>query len=104
MLSRAPFVGVVLFLATGILAGDALRTTGGMSVVFVLIALVPASFGCMLLYRLGRRTGFAIALAAWTFLLGASAKMGVEDEKDGQFKSLNAFGYNAYTVEVTTIP
>lgn len=104
MLSRAPFVGVVLFLATGILAGDALRTTGGMSVVFVLIALVPASFGCMLLYRLGRRTGFAIALAAWTLLLGASAKMGVEDEKDGQVKSLNALGYTAYTVEVTTIP
>lgn len=104
MLSRAPFVGVVLFLATGILAGDALRTTGGMPVVFVSIALVPASFGCILLYRLGRRTGFAIGLATWMLLLGASIKMRMEDEKDGRVRSLNALEYTAYTVEVTTIP
>lgn len=104
MLSRAPFVSVVLFLATGILAGDALRTTGGMPVVFVLTALVPVTFGCILLYRFGRERAFAIALSAWLCLLGTGIKMWVEEEKDDQLMRLNALEYTSYTAEVTTIP
>lgn len=104
MLSRAPFVSVVIFLATGILAGDALRTTGHMPVVFVLTALIPVTIGCILLYRFGRSTGFAIGLAAWMFLLGAGMKIGGEAEKDAQIISVDALEYNTYTAEVTTIP
>lgn len=104
MLSRAPFVSVVIFLATGILAGDALRTTGGVPVVFVLIALVLATIGCILLYRFGRRVAFAIGLAVWMFLLGAGIKIKVEAEKDAQIAALHALEYTSYTAEVTTTP
>lgn len=104
MLSRAPFVSVVLFLATGILAGDALRTAGGMPVVFVLTALVPVTLGCILLYRFGRERAFTIALSAWLCLLGAGIKMWAEEEKDGLLARLNVLEYTSYTAEVTTIP
>ncbi len=104
MLSRAPFVSVVIFLVTGILAGDALRTTGDVPVVFVLTALALVSLGCILLYRFGRQTGFAVALAVWLFLLGAAIKMGVDAGKDAQIASLDALKYNTYTAEVITIP
>lgn len=104
MLPRAPFVSVVLFLATGILAGDALRMTGGMPVVFVLIAWLLATAGCFLLYWFSHQTGFAIALVVWMFLLGAGVKLWVEAEKDDQLASLQALEYTSYTAEVTTIP
>ncbi|SEJ62752.1 competence protein ComEC [Dyadobacter sp. SG02] len=104
MLSRAPFVSVVLFLATGILAGDALRTTVGMPVVFVLIAGGLATAGCALLYRFGHQTGFSIGLAIWMFLLGAGIKMRVEVEKDKQLVLLHTLKYTSYTARVTTIP
>ncbi|MGG7665081.1 ComEC/Rec2 family competence protein [Dyadobacter sp. BHUBP1] len=104
MLSRAPFVSVVTFLATGILAGDALRTTGGVPVVFVLTALALVSLGCILLYRFGRQTAFAVALAVWLFLLGAGVKIRVEAEKDAQIASLDVLEYTTYTAEVSTIP
>ena len=104
MLPRAPFVSVVLFFATGILAGDALRTTTSMPVVFILIALLLASFGCMLLHWFGRQTTFAIGLAVWMFLLGANVKLWVEKQKDEQLASLNALTYSCYMVEVTSIP
>ncbi|MBO9612688.1 MAG: ComEC/Rec2 family competence protein [Dyadobacter sp.] len=104
MLSRAPFVGVVIFLATGILAGDALRTTGSMPVVFVLMVWVLVTIGCGLLHRFGRPTAFAVGLAGWMFLLGAGIKMAAETEKDAQIATLQALEYNAYTAEVTSIP
>lgn len=104
MLSRAPFVSVVIFLATGILAGDALRTAGNMPVVFVLTTLLLATLGCFLLYRYGRQTGFAIGLAVWMFLLGTGIKFQVENAKDDQFASLRALKYTAYTAEVKTSP
>lgn len=104
MLSRAPFVSVVIFLATGILAGDALRTTGDVPVVFILTALALASLGCILLYRFGRQTGFAATLALWLFLLGAGVKIRVEAGKDDQIASLGALKYTTYTAEVVTIP
>ena len=104
MLPRAPFVSVVLFLATGILAGDASRATGDVPVVFVLIAWLLATFACILLYRYGRQASFSIALAAWMFVLGAGVKMWLEAEKDDQLASLHALEYTSYTAEVTTIP
>ncbi|MDR6805802.1 competence protein ComEC [Dyadobacter sp. BE34] len=104
MLSRAPFVSVVIFLATGILAGDALRTTGISPVVFVSTALVLVTIGCILLYRFGRSTGFAVGLAAWMLLLGAGLKIRAEAERDAQIASVDALEYNTYTAEVTTIP
>lgn len=104
MLPRAPFVSVVLFLATGILAGDAMRTTAGVPVAFVLTAMAPITLGCILLYVFQHRTGFAIALAAWMLLLGAGVKMQVEDEKDRQLAGLNALEYTSFTARVKTIP
>lgn len=104
MLPRAPFVSVVLFLATGILAGDAFRTTAGMPVVFILIPVVAVTLGCISLYLLRRKTGFAIGLAAWMFLLGAGVKMRVEEEKDRQLSGLNALEYQSFAAVVTTIP
>jgi competence protein ComEC len=104
MLSRAPFVSVVIFLATGILAGDALCTTGDMPVVFVLTAWLLVTVGCGLLYRFGGRTRFAVGLAVWMFLLGAGLKIIVERGKDAQVASLQALEYTTYTAEVTTIP
>lgn len=104
MLPRAPFVSVVLFLATGILAGDALRTTGNMPVVFVLIIWLLATPGCIWLYRTGRQTGFAVGLAVWMFLLGACIKIQVENAKNDQLLSLNALEYSTYTGEVITLP
>lgn len=104
MLPRAPFVSVVLFLATGILAGDALCATTSVPVVFVLTAWLLATLACILLYRFSRQTGFAIALAAWMFLLGVGIKLWVEKEKDDQLASLQALAYTSYTAEVTTIP
>jgi competence protein ComEC len=104
MLPRAPFVSVVLFLATGILAGDALRTTAGVPVAFVLTAMAPVTLGCILLYVFHHRTGFTIALAAWMFLLGAGVKMRVEVEKDSQLARLNALEYTSFIAKVTTIP
>lgn len=104
MLPRAPFVSVVLFLATGILAGDALRTTAGMPVVFILIPVSAVTLGCIILYLLRRKTGFAIGLIVWIFLLGAGVKMWAEEEKDRQLGWLNAVKYKSFTAEVTTIP
>lgn len=104
MLPRAPFVSVVLFLATGILAGDAMRTTAGVPVAFVLTAMIPVSLGCILLYEFHHGTGFTIALAAWMFILGVGVKMRVEDEKDRQLSALNALEYTSFTARVTTIP
>lgn len=104
MLPRAPFVSVVLFLATGILAGDAMRTTAGVPVAFVLTAMAPITLGCILLYVFQHRTGFTIALTAWMLLLGVGVKMRVEDEKDRQLAALNALEYTSFTARVTTIP
>ncbi|SDF38034.1 competence protein ComEC [Dyadobacter soli] len=104
MLSRAPFVSVVLFLATGILAGDALRTVTNMPVVFVFAAWVLATIVCVLMHLFRRQTGFATGLAIWMLLLGSGIKMAVEDEKDAQIAQLNALEYTSYIAEVTTIP
>lgn len=104
MLPRAPFVSVVLILATGILAGDALRTTGGVPVVFVSAALLATTLVCVLLYRFSRPTGFGIGLAAWVFLLGAGIQMRNEEEKDMQLGRLNALKYTSLMAKVTTIP
>ena len=104
MLPRAPFVSVVLFLATGILAGDAMRTTAGVPVAFVLIAMVPVTLGCVLLYLFRSRAGFTIGLAAWMLLLGAGVKMWDEEEKDRQLARLNALEYTSLIAKVTTIP
>lgn len=103
MLPRAPFVSVVLFLATGILAGDALRSIGDMPVAFLAVALVLMTLGSVFLYWFSRQTGFAIACAVWLFLLGAGIKWWVEAKKDDQLASLQAWEYRSYTAEVTTI-
>lgn len=104
MLPRAPFVSVVLFLATGILAGDALRTIGDMPVAFLAAALVVVTLGSVLLYRFSHQRGFAIACAVWLFLLGAGIKWWVEAKNDDQVASLQILEYRSYTAEVTTIP
>lgn len=103
MLSRAPFVSVVLFLATGILAGDALRTDVGMPVVFILVASVPLTIGCLLLFSFGRRKAFGVALAVWMFVLGVGIKMWVQEQKDARLAALHALKYTSYIAEVTTI-
>lgn len=104
MLSRAPFVGVVLILATGILAGDALRATTSVPVVFILIAWVLASFASALAYRFRHHTAFAIAMAVWVFLVGAGTKWHAEEAKDARLSYVHALQYNSFTAEVTTLP
>jgi competence protein ComEC len=104
MLSRAPFVSVVLFLATGILAGDALRSAANTPVAFVSTAFLTASAACIAFYLFRVKTGFTIGMAAWIILLGAGWKIWVETKKDDQSASLNALRYTAYTAKVMTIP
>ncbi|GGM91645.1 hypothetical protein GCM10010967_25870 [Dyadobacter beijingensis] len=104
MLSRAPFVSVVIFLATGILAGDALRHAADVPVVWLLVPLLSAGAACLLFYFWHFKTAFAVSLCLWMAVLGATIKIGVEQEKDRQLHAVGRLKYHSYTAEVSTLP
>lgn len=103
MLSRAPFVSVVIFFATGILAGDALRLAANVPVAFVLSSFLLSGAACTWLYFSRRETGFGTGLAIWMLFLGIGCKIWVEEQKGDQIAALNALEYTSYTAEVTTL-
>ncbi|MCF0069926.1 competence protein ComEC family protein [Dyadobacter sp. CY261] len=104
MLSRAPFVSVTLFFATGILAGDALRLAVNMPVFFAFAIVALAGIVCLLLYIFWSKQVFTISMAAWMVLLGITCKTWVETERDRRIVEINDLHYTACGAEVISIP
>lgn len=104
MLSRAPFVSVVLFFAIGILSGDAMHASGHDPVVFVFSGVVLAGIASVALYRLKRMTALGVVLALTLVLLGAGCKMWDEASKDRKLGKIQALKHSYYLAEVTTLP
>lgn len=104
MLPRAPFVSVVIFLATGILFGDALRAAVQVPVALFWAVSGLLGIGCGLFYYFKKSTAFAVGLGVWMLLLGAVCQITAEQGKDASIAALDALEYTSFTAEVTSLP
>lgn len=104
MLPRAPFVSVVIFFATGILFGDALRAAVHVPVALFWAVSGLLGIGCGLFYHFKKSTAFAVGLGVWMVLLGAVCQITAEEGKDASIAALDALEYTSFTAEVTSLP
>jgi len=103
MLSRAPFVGIVLCFIAGILLLD--------SVIDERLShfALPGSCGlaliaCVIFYSKNLRSAFGISFAVFLLLIGVFAKNRFERNNDDNLATLSSQAYHAYEAEITTLP
>ncbi|KQS28215.1 ComEC/Rec2 family competence protein [Dyadobacter sp. Leaf189] len=102
MLSRAPFVGIVLLFMAGILCGDFLADLTADWLLHGILLITAAS--CLLCYQFKSSKLFTAAF--WLFLIvsGAFCRITAEQKKDQQIAYLAQADYRAYEATVTSLP
>lgn len=101
MLSRAPFVSVVLFLVIGIVGGDQLPMV---PVTFLWgIWGIAASFALWFYYQ-KKLAAFSVVLSVCMILLGAAVRTASESERERQLATLSALPYTAYLARIISLP
>jgi competence protein ComEC len=101
MLSRAPFVSVVLFLVIGIVAGDQLAI---IPVTFLWVIWGIAATFALWFYYQKKLAAFTITLSVCMILLGSSLRTASESERERQLATLSALPYTAYLVRIISLP
>jgi competence protein ComEC len=104
MLSRAPFVGVVLCYIFGVLTGDWLFSSFSISPRLFLIAAVCCLLVCFSLYFLKKKVAFGIGFSLFLFCLGGFAQVRQEEAKDDEIRFLKGHKYTHYQAIVVSLP
>ncbi|WP_031527913.1 ComEC/Rec2 family competence protein [Dyadobacter crusticola] len=104
MLSRAPFVGIVLLFITGILCGDfSSDFLFNADLIFAVISAVAAA-GCLTCYQLKSSKSFTASFWLFLIALGAFCRVSAESRKDQNIALFEGGDYTSYEATVTSLP
>lgn len=103
MLTRSPFVGIVLSYITGILLSEIIPQFAGTPAFLLPLALFFLAV-CFIFYIKIRRTAFGIAFALFFVSLGAWTMQTFEQHNEANIKVLANAGYDAYEAEIKSLP
>ncbi|TLV02991.1 ComEC/Rec2 family competence protein [Dyadobacter luticola] len=104
MLSRAPFVGIALYLISGIVIGDWLFGQFSMSSLVPGFMLVVLLVIFLFYYFKKKKLASGVSLAAFFILLGAFSNINVEEKRDAETRLLGVVAYDFYEARVTSLP
>ncbi|MCE6992193.1 ComEC/Rec2 family competence protein [Dyadobacter sp. CY323] len=104
MLSRAPFVGIVLFYISGILAADFLLPAFAVpSIVFSGIVFLLFC-ACFCLYRFKKKIAFGICFSVCLIFCGAFSKTYIEEDNVFKIQQIEGAAYSVYRATVRSLP
>jgi competence protein ComEC len=104
MLTRAPFVGIVLFCISGILLADWLMSFLDMNQSFVISMCLFAAASSVFCYFKKQKVGFGMCFSMFLIALAVFCKVECETQRELEISQLQNADYSAYEAVIRSLP